>query len=298
MPVIIAGILAAYLFIAFPVVPFVLLHLKDVGFWGIKDIYTFFHHKRYNECRFYGRLISICADGSQVFGSGKTLSGVHAVRDIYNRYNGLKVWNPTKKKFVTQHVRVISNVELRDIPFTLFENEKQLIDIDTPEMDITLFFLDEAGAIWNSRNYKDNISHELLTNLLQSRKHKMALITTSQRFIFQDKLIREVTSEVWQARKMWRIQQLKVYDAFEMENCVNPTLLKALSTSFWFIKDKDFAAYDTNAVVDRLKKKNEEGGFVSNREILEGQGVREDTTLETLNRLSRKGRKRIVKKTK
>lgn len=237
-------------------------------------------------------IISICADGSKVFGSGKTLSGVHAVRDIYFRYNGLKVWNPTEKRFVTQHIHVVSNVELTDIPYTLFENEKQLIEVDTPEMDITLFFLDEAGTIWNSRNYKDNISHELLTSLLQCRKHKIALVTTSQRFIFQDKLIRETTSEVWQAKKMWRIQQLKCYDAFAMENCANPSLLKPFATSFWFIKDKDFESYDTNAVVDRLKKKNEEGGFISNAEILEAQGERSDAP-DMINGLSRKGRRRI-----
>jgi hypothetical protein len=91
---------------------------------------------------------------------------------------------------------------------------------------------------------------------------------------------------------MWRIQQLKTYDAFAMENCANPMLLKPLATSFWFIKDDDFAAYDTNAVVERLKKKNEEGGFISNAEILEGQGAREDV-LEMVAGLSKKGRKRI-----
>lgn len=275
-----------------PIIPFIIKKLPLIFKWGIHDLILFIGHKRYNECHEYGRLISICADGSKVFGSGKTLTGVHAIREIYKRYNGLTVWNPTEKRFVKQHIHVISNVELTDIPYTLFENERQLLDIDTPEMDVTLFFLDEASTIWNSRNYKDNISHELLTNLLQCRKHKMALITTSQRFIFQDKLIREITSEVWQCRKMWRIQQLKMFDAFAMENCTNPVLLKPLSTSFWFIKDDDFKAYDTNAVVERLKKKNEEGGFISNSEILESQGNRENSP-ELLNGLSRKGRKRL-----
>lgn len=36
--------------------------------------------------------------------------------------------------------------------------------------DVTLFVFDEVGAIWNSRNYKDNISTELLKRLLQVRK--------------------------------------------------------------------------------------------------------------------------------
>ena len=184
-----------------------------------------------------------------MFGSGKTLSGVHYLRNLYKRYNGRKVWNPTEHRFVTQHIHIISNVELTDIPYIPFENEKQLIEVNQPEMDVTFFFLDEASTIWNSRNYKDNISHELLTNLLQCRKNKMGLVTTSQRFIFQDKLIREITSVVWQAKKMWRLQQLKSYDAFAMENCSNPLLLKPMSVSYWFIRDDDFKAYDTNAVV-------------------------------------------------
>lgn len=275
-----------------PIIPFIAGHIGKITTWGIHDIYLFFKHKRYNECRDFGRVITICADGSSVFGSGKTLSGVHALRFLYKKYNGLKVWNPTEKRFVTQHIHIISNVELTDVPYIPFENEKQLIEVEQPEMDVTFFFLDEASTIWNSRNYKDNISHELLTNLLQCRKNKIGLITTSQRFIFQDKLIREITSVVWQAKKMWRIQQLKTYDAFEMENCSNPMLLKPMGTSFWFITDSDFEAYDTNAVVERLKKKNEEGGFISNAEILEAQGDRSDS-VDMVSNFSKKGRKRI-----
>lgn len=290
MMLVIIGVI--YVCALFPIIPFLVANIGKVVSWGIKDIYLYVKHKRYNECRDFGRVITICADGSSVFGSGKTLSGVHSLRYLYNHYNGLKVWNDTEQRFVTQHIHIISNVELTDIPYTPFENEKQLIEVNQPEMDVTFFFLDEASTIWNSRNYKDNISHELLTNLLQCRKNKIALITTSQRFIFQDKLIREITSVVWQAKKMWRIQQLKTYDAFAMENCSNPMLLKPLATSFWFITDDDFKAYDTNAVVERLKKKNEEGGFISNQEILDAQGERSDS-VDMVSNLSKKGRKRI-----
>lgn len=292
MLVMIIVFLIFFICATFPIIPFIILHFDKVLTWGARDIYLYIKHKRYNECRDFGQVITICADGSGVFGSGKTLSGVHALRFLYEKYDGLEVWNPTTKEFVTQHIHIISNVDLTDVPYTPFENEKQLIEVEQPEMDITFFFLDEASTIWNSRNYKDNISHELLTNLLQCRKNKIALITTSQRFIFQDKLIREITSVVWQAKKMWRIQQLKTYDAFAMENCSNPMLLKPLATSFWFIRDEDFEAYDTNAVVERLKKKNEEGGFISNAEILEAQGDRTDT-MEMVANLSKKGRKRI-----
>lgn len=292
MPLILIMICLAFVFVYLPIVPFVIGHIGSIVSWSLHDIYMYFKHKRYNECRKFGKVITICADGSTAFGSGKTLSGVHTLRAIYKKYNGLKVWNPDEQRFVIQHIHIISNVELTDIPYTPFENEKQLIEVNQPLMDVTFFLLDEASTIWNSRNYKDNISHELLTAILQCRKNKIGLITTSQRFIFEDKLIREITSVVWQARKMWRLQQLKVYDAFAMENCSNPTLLKPLSVNYWFIRDADFKAYDTNAVVERLKKKNEEGGFISNAEILEAQGVRSDS-VDMVSRLSKKGRKRI-----
>lgn len=276
----------------FPVVPFIIRNIPNILHYGISDIYNFFRYKRYNECRDFGKVITICASGTKVFGSGKTLSGVHAIRYLFNKYDGLEVWNPTEQKFVTQHIHVISNVELKDIPFTYFENERQLIEVEQPEMDITLFFLDEASSIWNSRNYKDNISTDLLTSLLQCRKNKIALITTSQRFIFQDKLIRQITSEVWEAYKMWRFVRLQTFDAYDMENCTNLQMLRSLATSFWFVKDSDYEAYDTTAIVERLKKMNDNGELLSDSEILENQGV-SDRALEMVERLSRKGKKRL-----
>lgn len=285
-------IAAVFIMIMFPVIPFLIRNLHNVFKYGLADIVGFIHYKRYNECHDYGKVVTICASGTKVFGSGKTLSGVHALRYIYKKYNGLKVWNPTEKRFVTQHIHIISNVELTDIPFTWFDNEKQLIEVEQPEMDITIFFLDEASSIWNSRNYKDNISTELLTSLLQCRKNKIALFTTSQRFIFQDKLIRQITSEVWEAKKTWRIVRLQTFDAYDLENCSNVNLIRALSTSFWFVKNKDYAAYDTAAIVERLKKMNEAGELLSDAEILENQGS-SDRCIEMVDRLSRKGKRRL-----
>lgn len=289
---IIANILIMFIF---PVIPFLIRNIHNVFKYGIADIVGFIHYKRYNECRDFGKVITICASGTKVFGSGKTLSGVHALRYIYKKYNGLKVWNPTEKRFVTQNIHIISNVELKDIPFTWFDNEKQLINVEQPEMDITLFFLDEASSIWNSRNYKDNISTELLTSLLQCRKNKIALITTSQRFIFQDKLIRQITSEVWEAKKTWRIVRLQTFDAYDLENCSNVNMIRSLATSFWFVKNKDYDAYDTSAIVERLKKMNEAGELLTDSEILENQGIT-DNSIDMVNKLSRMGKKRLKSK--
>lgn len=291
MPVIILmGIIV--ILIAFPVIPFLIRHIPDIMKYSFMDIYRFIKYKKYNECKDYGKVVTICASGTKVFGSGKTLSGVHAIRYIYDKYDGLEVWNATEKRFVTQHIHIISNVELTDIPFTFFQNEKQLIEVEQPEMDVTIFFLDESSSIWNSRNYKDNISTTLLTSLLQCRKNKIALFTTSQRFVFQDKLIRQITSEVWEAYKFWRIVRLQTYDAYDMENCTNLQLLKAIATSYWFVKDEDYAAYDTTAIVERLKKMNESGELLTDAEVLESQGL-DERCLDMVSRLSHKGRKRV-----
>ena len=281
-----------FICLMFPVIPFIVKNIHYVLTYGISDILGFIKYKRYNECHDYGKVITICASGTKVFGSGKTLSGVHALRYLYRKYNGLKVWNPTERKYVIQNIHIISNVELKDIPFTWFDNEKQLIEVEQPEMDITFFFLDEASSIWNSRNYKDNISTELLTSLLQCRKNKIALITTSQRFIFQDKLIRQITSEVWEAKKTWRIVRLQTFDAYDLENCTNVELVRALTTTYWFVKNSDYDAYDTSAIVERLKKMNESGELLSDAEILENQGTT-DRSLEMVERLSRRGKRRI-----
>lgn len=278
--------------IAFPIIPFLIRHIPDIMKYSFMDIYRFIKYKKYNECKDYGKVVTICASGTKVFGSGKTLSGVHAIRYIYEKYDGLEVWNATEKRFVTQHIHIISNVELTDIPFTFFQNEKQLIEVEQPEMDVTIFFLDESSSIWNSRNYKDNISTTLLTSLLQCRKNKIALFTTSQRFVFQDKLIRQITSEVWEAYKFWRIVRLQTYDAYDMENCTNLQLLRAIATSYWFVKDEDYNAYDTTAIVERLKKMNESGELLTDAEVLDSQGI-DERCIDMVSRLSRKGRKRL-----
>lgn len=288
--VILLGIIV--ILIAFPIIPFLIRHIPDIMIYSFMDIYRFIKYKKYNECKDYGKVVTICASGTKVFGSGKTLSGVHAIRYIYEKYDGLEVWNATEKRFVTQHIHIISNVELTDIPFTFFQNEKQLIEVEQPEMDVTIFFLDESSSIWNSRNYKDNISTTLLTSLLQCRKNKIALFTTSQRFVFQDKLIRQITSEVWEAYKFWRIVRLQTYDAYDMENCTNLQLLRAIATSYWFVKDEDYNAYDTTAIVERLKKMNESGELLTDAEVLESQGL-DERCLDMVSRLSHKGRKRL-----
>lgn len=62
------------------------------------------------------------------------------------------------------------------------------------------------------------------------------------------------------------------YDAFELENAADPTLIRPKRRFGWFIDDKAFNAYDTLACVDNLAKSCAEGDMLTETEILANQG--------------------------
>ena len=91
----------------------VLHPVKTVGY-GAVDLYRHIRYQRWNECQ-TGELVAYVG----LFGKGKTLSAVHKVVQIYKRYDGKPVWDRDRKKFVTQRVKVLSNVALQ-IPYEDF----------------------------------------------------------------------------------------------------------------------------------------------------------------------------------
>ena len=264
-------ILAIIVFVVvyLPIVPFCIKHFYHIVINGAVDIYKYFKRKEYNRCHFFGRIYMITAYRNKVFGSGKTLDMTMIARYVYNKYDGLSVWNEDQQTFVTQHIHLISNVELLDVPYTPFISAEQMKNVEQEEDDITIFVFDEVGAIWNSRNYKDNISTELLKRLLQVRKNKIGIICTAQRFKFVDALLRQITGSLYCVNKTWRILSVREYDAVSFENCDNIDMIKPLSLSYKFVFNKDYAAYDTSALVEDLKKKD----MLTDAEILAAQGA-------------------------
>lgn len=252
-----------------PIVPFTITHFYHIIINGSVDLYKYIKHKERNRCKAYGRIYMITAYRNKVFGSGKTLDMTMLARQIFNKYDGLPVWNEDKQEFVTQHIHLISNVELLDVPYTPFTTAEQLKNVVQDEDDVTLFVFDEVGAIWNSRNYKDNISTELLKRLLQVRKNKIGILCTAQRFKFVDALLRQITGSLYCVNKTWRILSVREYDAVSFENCDNIDMIEPLSIGFKFVFDKDYHAYDTSAIVEDLKKAD----MLSDSEILAAQGV-------------------------
>lgn len=251
------------------------LHPFSTIFYTIADICDYFIHKKWRNAK-YGFIDAYIG----LFGKGKTLSAVRRVVRMYKKYNNKKVWCSRRKKWVTQVVHVISNVELQGIPYTKFIRLSQLVQIaDIIEMvddindtlTVTIVLGDEFSVQLNSRAFKTNIDPLFLNTILTCRHFHMGLIYTAQRFGHVDALLRQVTQSVINCVKCWRTEVQEVYDAWELENASSPTMVRPRKRYGWFIRNKDFNAYDTFATVGNLSKSCQEGDMLSQTEILQLQ---------------------------
>lgn len=264
------------------------------------DFIRYVRYRKWRECR-TGEIVAYCG----LFGRGKTLSMVHKVCDVYRRYDGRKVYDPVRKKWVTQRVHVISNVSL-SIPYSEFVSLQQVVDAaerrkayddEHDTRTITVIAGDEFSVQLNSRQFKNNFNPLLLNTILTCRHHYISLYYTSQRFAHVDALLRQVTGYVVDCDKVWRFQKNYRYDAWEMENATNAMLLKPYRRECWFVQDKDYAAYNTLACVGNLVKSWNEGDMLSEAEILALQ-QNQDVGPEGLVNVSRKYRRARKKQQK
>lgn len=284
-----------FIFLLFPnLIIFIFTNLHHIIKWAFIDSFNYFKHKDYNKCTEFGMIRLNCATDNQVFGCGKTLMLVKRAINVYKKFNDKLVWDSDQNKFVVQKIHIISNVELYGVPYIKWSGVNQLIDIDKfgwPEQDITIYLLDESGAIFNSRNFRDNISTEFLTRLLQSRKNKCALYMTSQRFQFTDKILREVCNMVYFCRKKWRIVKTSSYSAYDVEHCLSIDLIKPKSIRYNFIFDKDYHSYNSYQLVEDLRKDYKPNMYLDTAEILATYG---DTVIDMNSvNLNRKGKKTV-----
>lgn len=286
-------IVSFFVLLAFPFARYFVLHPVTCVKGACVDIYTYFHHKKANICPYYGQIYMFVGSGSKAFGSGKTLSMIDWLRTVYHKYNGLKVWDEEKQEFVTQHIIIISNIELKDIPYIPFMGKSQFIDIDKIEkgnMDVVLFAIDEASTEFNSRSYQTNFSTDFLCRLLQVRKNRCGLILTAQRFQFTDKLLRNVTGVVTTCMKKWRIVRLQEYDAFSLENAQNPAMIQPITTRFYYATDKLYNSYDTTYTVEKLKDQLSSGDLLTTNEYL--ANIRSDGNIDNVKNRWRRAYRR------
>lgn len=247
------------------------LHPIATPVHAVIDFYKWLRYKKWRNCK-TGKLIAYTA----LFGRGKTLSVVHYITSMYHKYHNRMVYDRDRKKWVRQIVNVISNVQLA-IPYENFVSLEQVVaaaernkkkDMENNTLTITLVLGDEFSVQMNSRSFKTNIDPLFLNTLLTCRHHHITLVYDAQRFNHVDALLRQVTSYVVECKKVWRFMVQYYYDAYQLECASDPSLVKPYRRAGWFVKDRDYAAYDTLACVGNLKKKIEEGDMMSEEQIL------------------------------
>ncbi len=269
-------ILLAVVAIISPTFRCALLHPFLFLRYGLVDAWKYFRRKKWHEAP-YGRITCYIADNSTSFGCGKTLTAADTIVSLYRQFDGKKVWCPQRKKFVTQRIKVISNVDFLTIPYERLVSLSQFvqwtdqvweIDQANDTLTITYVVIDEASSQLNSRSFKSNFDAYFIRRLLTSRHVHASIILTSQRSGMVDKLMRDCCHLYIGCDKLWRFQRLNYYDAYEIENAQTPALVAPIRRTCWFIEDSSFANYDTYASVQALKKSCEEGDMLSEEEIL------------------------------
>lgn len=189
-------------------------------------------------------------------------------------------------------MHILSNIKL-SVPYVPLESLQQVVeapelirkrDFEEDTLTIILVLIDEISVQLNSRNFKTNVNAQFLNSLLCCRHYHMGFIGTAQRFSHVDALLRQVTQKVIECDKLWRLQRQYVYDAFELENCTNITNVRPLYKTGFFVTNKNYAAYDTMAVVGSLVKSWKDNDMLSDKDILELQGSNMNVNVEENNK--------------
>lgn len=265
-------------------------HPVSTVYYAVRDFYKYLRYHRWHELE-TGKLIAYCA----LFGGGKTLSVVHYVRMQYFKYNDKRVFDFNRKKWVTQKVHIVSNVDLTDVPYEKFVSLSQIVriadtqaakDAEDDTLTVTLVLGDEFSVQMNSRNFKSNIDPLFLNSLLTCRHHHISMIYDSQRFQHVDALLRQVTSYVVSCQKVWRVVVSERYDAWDLENAASPSMVTPQLRFGWFVRDKDYNAYDTLACVDNLSRSCKEGDMLTEDQILALQ-CRQPSDMDAVGKPSR-----------
>lgn len=191
-----------------------------------------------------------------MFGCGKTLTMTHRARLIYNSFGG--------------KVRILSNYHLNDIPYIPLINFNQLCELEEDQDQFigTLVLIDEIEHLLSHRNFA-KFPLQLVSVLCQQRKCKVAILASAQRYAMVDKLFRSITTYVVDCKKVWRFSRCITYDAWEMENAVNYESIKPINKLWWFVKNQDYNAYDTMALI----RKETADDFISNDEAIKNKGL-------------------------
>lgn len=245
-----------------PLGRFLAFNIHNLVYYLPVDIFKWVKYKKYNECPNFGYIKIF----NGYFGSGKSLSCVNEVVNIYKRYNGKVVWNEDLQTFLHQKITIVSNLTLEGVPYIPFTSEQQFIYYEVAPSEVVIFLIDEIGTVWNNRNFKD-FNPDVFANIVQSRKRKMAIYGTLPKIIGTDINVRRYTDDVVVCTKKWRILKHMYYKADDIENCSNLDMLEPHLIEYHFVFDRMYNQYNTNAMVDKLKRDMEEGKLLSFAEL-------------------------------
>lgn len=278
-------------------VRYTVFHPHIVLYNAIRDLYLRYKYKKYNEFNEFGRMIMFIADEANPFGSGKTLNMVAYAKAIYEIFDGLTIWSKYHKGFVEQKIKIVSNITLFNIPYIPLSNEQQIIELSKNEDDsiVYLILLDEMGSLYNNREWKTNLSSDMVETILQQRKAKISFLGTVQNWTLFDITIRKVTSLVRSCKKTWRFLVVNEYLACQVERAqFNLELINTTSIKCNFATDNLYNSYDTTERVEKLQKEIKEGKMLSSEEIINSSSG-QSTDIESLTNVKRRYRKRFKK---
>ena len=266
-------ILSLIAFIIFPFLRCMLFNLHNVGIYTIYDLFMYVWHRKWRDFKCYGIDMFV-----GMFGHGKTLSMTHKAYKLYKKFGDSLLF--------------VSNYELKGIPYVPLVNFNQLLQIgqdDSGKYQGTVVLIDEIEDVLSHRNYA-SFPLQLLNVLTQQRKKHVYIMCSAQRFFMVDKLFRAITTHVIDCNKYWRFQNMRYYDAWDYENAMTPQLVKSLASRWWFVKNKDFACYNTEQMITEDMSTK----FISNEESLARIGldnVVNDMAVKKPSRTLRKARK-------
>ncbi|MBE5952848.1 MAG: hypothetical protein E7257_01655 [Lachnospiraceae bacterium] len=263
MQIILIALIIIFL-IASPFFRFLPMQLHNLVYYLPVDVYRYIKYKKSNECPYFGFIKVFCG----YFGSGKSLSAVNEVINIYKKYNGLVVWDKDLQAFIRQKITIISNLDLKGVPYIEWTSEQQFINYQTVPGEIVLFLVDEIGTVWNNRDFK-NFNPDVFQNIVQSRKRKMAIFGTLPDFLGTDINVRRYTHSVVQCDKNWRFIKHRYYNPRDIENCNNLDLIMPTQIKYLFVKDRQYNQYDTYKMIEKLTNDMLEGNMLTYNELNE-----------------------------
>lgn len=257
----------AFCFIAFPLIRVIITNLHLIGLYSLLDTILYIKDQKWKDFNLFGISMFI-----GMFGHGKTLSMTHQARLIYEKYG--------------DNVRFISNYKLNDIPYIPLINFNQLVDLGEEEEENyvgTVILIDEIENVLSHRNFA-NFPLPLLHMLTQQRKKRVYILCSAQRFFMVDKLWRSITTNVYNCNKFWRFQHVEEYDAWELENAMNYSMIKRKSNHWYFVRNKDYLAYDTSQMISKGSAED----FISNDESIVRRGLDASVNIDAIEKGSKK----------